>query len=57
MGRKGANKRKPKANSWPVSKNNQNSSVTELIKDKGAPLHKAGTPPLAELNQAHKKGK
>ena len=56
MGRKGANKRKPKASSWPVSKTNQSGSVTELVKDKGAPLNKAGMNPLAESNKSHKKG-
>ena len=56
MGRKGANKRKPKASSWPVSKTNQSGSVTELVKEKGAPLNKTGMTPLAESKKAHKKG-
>jgi hypothetical protein len=51
MGRKGTNKSKP------VSKNKQNGSVIELMRDKGAPLNKAGANPLAESNKAHKKGK
>ena len=56
MGRKGANKRKPKASSWPVSKTNQSGSVTELVKEKGAPLNQAGRQPLAESKKVHKKG-
>jgi len=52
MGRKGTNKGKP------VSKNKQSgSSITELVKDKGAPVNKVGANPLAESNKAHKRGK
>ena len=56
MGRKGNSKRKPKAASWPVSKANQGGSVTELVKDKGAPLNKAGLNSLTEVKKVHKKG-
>ncbi len=57
MGRKGASKRKPKAAVWPVSKTNQSGIVIDLMKDKSAPLNKAGANPLAGSNKAHKKGK
>jgi hypothetical protein len=56
MGRKGANKRKPKASSWPVSKANQSGSGSDLVKEKDAPLNKAGMQPLAESKKVRKKG-
>ena len=56
MGRKGVNKRKPKAVFRPVSKTNQSSNLSELVRDNGAPVNKAGANPLTESNKAHKKG-
>lgn len=55
MGHKGNSIRKPKASSLPVSKANQNSSVGDLVKDKGAPLSKGGANLTGETNKAQKK--
>lgn len=55
MGRKGANKRKPKANSWPVSKTNSNNSATDLVKGKEAPLSQGNSNSFTESNKTQKK--
>ncbi|HEY3311355.1 MAG TPA: hypothetical protein VGK00_06910 [Anaerolineales bacterium] len=60
MGRQAANKRKPKANSWPVSKTGRSGNLNEIVKDKGAPLNNAVgnavSKPATGSNKAHKKG-
>jgi hypothetical protein len=56
MGRQAANKRKPKANSWPVSKTDRSGNLNEIVKDKGAPLNNVVTKPATGSNKTHKKG-
>jgi hypothetical protein len=52
MGRKGTNKGKPKATSRPGSKAG---SITELVKDKGAPVSKGNASSSTGSNKTQNK--
>ncbi len=66
MGRKGVSKRKPKKttphfnvgiSNYKDVKNNGNSPVQSLVNDKGAPLNRGDTKPIAGSSKTQKKKK
>jgi hypothetical protein len=52
MGRKGVSKRKPKKSE---ALSSERSSVTALVKDKGAPINRDGMNPPTGTNKTQKK--